>query len=92
MGSIPLVGVSWLLISIRVPIHFLAVQSEGETLEPGSQTREGRGHFPLGGSLLFLSVPLLSLQTFKQHITYIASVNLLPTDFSDLHIRFMSSC
>lgn len=58
VGSLPLVGVSQLLISIRVPIHFLAVQSEEETLEPGSQTREGRGPFPLGGSLLFLSVPL----------------------------------
>lgn len=31
VGSIPLVGVSQLLISIKSPIHFLAVQREGET-------------------------------------------------------------
>lgn len=43
VGSIPLVGVSQLFISIRVPIHFLAVQSEGETWSLAVRQEKGGG-------------------------------------------------
>lgn len=41
-GAIPLVGVSQLLISIRVPLHFTAAESEGEAWNLESDWRRER--------------------------------------------------
>lgn len=45
-----------------------------------------------GWKLTFSFCSMIIPNYFKQQISYAASVNLLPTDFGDLHIRFMSFC
>lgn len=86
-----MVGVSQFLY-IKVSIHFTDAQNKGESWSVEVR-EEKRGDASLGRKPFFFFFSSMIIPNyFKQQITYTASVNLLPTDFSDLHTRFMSYC
>ena len=86
--TIPLVEVSQLLIVLKSSFILLLLRKRGRL-----GVREEKGGDPfLGGKLFFFFYSMIIPNDFKQQITYTASVNLLPTDFNDLHTRFMSYC
>ena len=72
------------------PFIFLLFKVRGR-LGAWQSGKRREGALPSGWKLAFsFCSSMIIANSFKQQITYTASVHLLPTDFSDLHIRLIA--